>query len=70
MTEEVTQEQKKKSTSNITIRFLYEKNEDVYPHVAGYQLLDNNLVIMTQDGPIYIVPMRNVEDVTITANKE
>ena len=68
---ELTQEQKKLATSRITICFKDTMVSDlIYSEVAGYQLLDACLVIMTQAGPIHIHPMDTVYEAIITSNKE
>lgn len=42
----------------------------VYEDVAGYQLLENTLIILIHNGPTYLVPTASFAEVEIVANKE
>jgi hypothetical protein len=42
----------------------------VFTDAAGYQLLEGNLVILIHEGATYIVPLKDVVEICIEANKE
>jgi hypothetical protein len=68
-TEKLSKEEVKKSLCTITLENK-QRPSTVYQDVAGYQLIDNVLVILIQDGYTYLVPTSEFTEATITTYKE
>ena len=59
----------RKALCTVTVSAVHYANR-VFEGVAGYQLLDGNLVVLIHEGATYIVPMKDVLEICIEANKE
>ena len=64
----VKKEDVKKALCTITVATQDGMSE--FTTVAGYQLLEGMLIVFTQEGLTHLIPINNIIDVTITANKE